>query len=65
MVSVSAANTRSVKSAQLLAADSARAVNSAQQPNRVKLAMLNVTANGAGQWQIELPPHSVATIQFA
>ncbi|MEO8395702.1 MAG: alpha-L-arabinofuranosidase C-terminal domain-containing protein, partial [Chloroflexota bacterium] len=64
-VSLSAPNTRSVKAAQLLSADSPRAVNSAQQPDQVKLAALDVAANGAGQWRIELPPHSVATIQFA
>ena len=61
-IRLSAANTHSVRSAQLLAADSPRAVNSAQQPNQVKLVALNVDADGAGQWRLELPPHSVATI---
>ncbi len=64
-VRLSAANTRSVRSAQLLAADNPRAVNSAQQPDQVKLAVLNVGADGVGQWRLELPPHSVATLQFA
>jgi alpha-N-arabinofuranosidase len=53
-----------VVSASLLAADDPRAQNSASQPDRVKLVSLNVGGD-AGAWTLELPPHSMATIQFA
>lgn len=56
---------KAVAQAAILAADSPRAVNSAAQPDRVKPAALAVAADGAGQWVVELPPHSLATIQFA
>lgn len=59
------AGTKQVTRAQLLTADSPRAVNSAQTPDRVALSALNVSADGVGQWRIELPPHSLATVQFA
>jgi alpha-N-arabinofuranosidase len=51
--------------ASVLASDSPRAVNSASQPDAVKLAPLSVVSLGAGNWQVSLPPHSMATIQFA
>ena len=54
-----------VNGGQLLSADSPRAVNDEQAPDRVKLVPLAVEADGAGQWRIELPPHSIATVQFA
>lgn len=54
-----------VQGAQVLSADSARAVNSAENPNAVKLAELTVGVDGATTWRVELPPHSVATIHFA
>src|SRR5439155_389604 len=60
-----APGTKSVSQAAVLAADSPRAVNSASQPDRVKPAPLSVASLGAGRWQVELPPHSVATIQFS
>jgi alpha-L-arabinofuranosidase len=50
--------------AQLLSADSPRAVNSAQDPERVTLAPLTVENLASGKWRVNLPPHSVATIQF-
>jgi alpha-N-arabinofuranosidase len=53
-----------VVGAVLLAADDPRAQNSAQQPENVKPVSLNV-GGSAGQWKIELPAHSMATIQFA
>ncbi len=53
-----------VVSAQILASDSARDGNSADQPDHVKLADLKVSADGS-QWRVELPPHSVATVVWA
>lgn len=64
-VVVSAAGMSRVASAKLLAADSPRAVNSAQDPNRVQVTSLEVGAAGAGLWRIELPAHSIATVQLA
>lgn len=61
-VSLSAPGTTSVSDARLLAADSPRAINSAAQPDRVKTVALTVHADGAGQWRVELLPHSAATI---
>ncbi|MFN8373864.1 MAG: alpha-L-arabinofuranosidase C-terminal domain-containing protein [Anaerolineae bacterium] len=55
----------SVSSAQLLAADSPRAVNSVQNPNAVTPTALTVSADGPQRWRVELPPHAMATIQFA
>ncbi len=54
-----------VAQATVLAADSPRAQNSAHTPDRVALAPLAVQADGAGVWRIELPPHCMATVQFA
>ncbi len=48
---------------ELLAADSPRAVNSADAPDRVAPAALSVARDGDG-WRVELPPHSIATIVF-
>ena len=64
-VVVNIAGTKQIDRAQLLTADSPRAVNSAEAPDRVTLSPLNVIAEGANQWRIELPPHSLATVQFA
>lgn len=50
--------------AQILTADSPRAVNSAASPDAVKPAALQVQPDGADRWCVELPPHSVATIVF-
>lgn len=49
-------------SAQIVTADSPRAMNSADDPDRVVAAPLQVARDGAGHWCIELPPHSVATV---
>ena len=57
--------TSRVVSARLLAADDPRAVNSAAQPDRVAPAALNIGADGANTWRVELPPHSMATVEFA
>ncbi len=51
--------------AQVLGADSPRLQNSIAQPNQVQLADLTVTADGSNQWRIELPAHSMATVEFA
>jgi alpha-L-arabinofuranosidase len=64
-VSLIASSTSSVAQALLLAADDPRATNSASHPDRVKPVALPVHASGAEQWQIELPPHSMATVQLA
>ncbi len=48
-------------SGQLLAADSPRATNSVDEPNRVAPMPLNVPRDGAG-YRVELPPHSLATV---
>ncbi len=64
-VSLNAPSTHRVVSALLLTADDPRAVNSADAPDRVTPVELLVHANGTERWKIELPPHSLATIQFA
>jgi alpha-N-arabinofuranosidase len=52
-------------SGQLLSGDSPRAINTADQPDRVKLSPCDVSVDGAGHWRVELPPHSMATIVFS
>lgn len=64
-VTLSVPGSARVVQAKLLASDDPRAVNSANQPDRVKLVDLNVSADGASQWKVELPAHAVATIMFA
>jgi alpha-N-arabinofuranosidase len=49
----------------LLTGDSPRAVNTADKPDQVKLADWGANPDGAGRWQLELPPHSVGTIEFS
>jgi alpha-L-arabinofuranosidase len=49
-------------SAQILAAGSPRAANSAGQPNQVAPAALAVARDGADGWRVELPPHALATV---
>jgi alpha-N-arabinofuranosidase len=49
---------------QILAADSPRAVNSADAPDRVAPTALGVTRDGQDGWRVELPPHALATIRF-
>jgi alpha-N-arabinofuranosidase len=50
---------------QLLTAANPRAQNSADEPDRVALATLAVTGNARDGWRIDLPPHAIATVQFA
>jgi len=54
--------TTGVRFGQVLAADSPRAVNSVSAPDRVKPAELPVHLVTTAVWQVELPPHSIATI---
>ncbi len=54
-----------VVKARILAGDSPRAQNSIEKPDQIKLADLSVTADGSNQWRIELPAHSMATIEFS
>jgi len=51
--------------AQLLTADSPRAQNSADAPDAVAPVPLPVGGDAATGWHIELPPHAIATLQFA
>jgi alpha-N-arabinofuranosidase len=64
-VTLTAPGTQGVVSAHLLAGDDPRAANSLQQPDRVRPITLPVSEDGAGHWRIELPPHSMATVQFS
>jgi alpha-L-arabinofuranosidase len=64
-VTLKVPSTAHVESALILAADSPRAVNSFQQPDRVKPATIAVHADGKAAWRVELPPHSVTTIRFS
>ncbi len=64
-ITLNATGCNRVNSAQVLTGDSPRATNSAQHPDNVKVSALNVGADGANVWRVELPPHSMATIQFA
>lgn len=50
---------------QILTADSPRDMNSADNPDRVKTRALPVSVDSGNVLRVELPPHSVATIQFA
>jgi alpha-N-arabinofuranosidase len=49
---------------QMLTADSPRASNSAEQPDRVAPVRLPITADGRGAWRVEMPPHTLATMLF-
>jgi alpha-N-arabinofuranosidase len=49
---------------QILTADSPRATNCADEPDRVALAPLTVTAEGRRACRVQLPPHSMATLQI-
>ncbi len=54
-----------VSSSRLLAADSPDAVNTPADPNRVSPRHLVVESQGSGSYSTVLPPHSMATIEFA
>jgi alpha-N-arabinofuranosidase len=64
-VTLVAPSTTRVVRAQILSSATAYDVNSAQDPRRVALSDLAVQADGSGQWRVEMPAHSVATIQFS
>ena len=53
---------KAVAQATILAADSPRAVNSAEAPDRVAPRALEVQRDGADGWRLELPPHALATV---
>jgi alpha-N-arabinofuranosidase len=63
-VQISLSGNLSQPTGQILSASSPREINSADNPDRVKLATLPVNVASGGVIQVELPPHSVATIQF-
>jgi alpha-N-arabinofuranosidase len=63
-VELSVGNSASQAAGQILAASSPRDMNSADDPQRVTLAALKVQSNG-DKLRIDMPPHSVATVQFA
>lgn len=50
--------------AQLLTAASPRDQNSADDPDRVAPVPLAASGNARDGWQMDLPPHSLATVQF-
>ncbi len=52
-------------SAQIVAAESAEAMNTADDPNHVQAKPLEVHPDGTDGWSVELPPHAVATLMFA
>jgi alpha-L-arabinofuranosidase len=64
-VKLMVSGTASVTQAQILSGDSPRAGNSIAHPANVKSVAMDVHAAGADQWRLELPPHSMVTIQFA
>lgn len=49
---------------QLLSADDPRATNTPEQPEAVAPRALEVHADGTQGWRVELPPHSLATLQI-
>jgi alpha-L-arabinofuranosidase len=51
--------------ASVLTADSPRAVNSVDRPDRVKPRVLRVEADGWQACRLELPPHSMATLRVS
>jgi alpha-N-arabinofuranosidase len=51
--------------ADVLAADTPAAMNSAAEPERVRPRPLEVAAEGRAACRIELPPHSMATLRLA
>ncbi len=50
--------------AAVLTADTPRAVNSADDPERVVPAVLEVRADGPGRWRLAMPPHAMATVRI-
>ncbi|MGA3057339.1 MAG: alpha-L-arabinofuranosidase C-terminal domain-containing protein [Candidatus Limnocylindrales bacterium] len=63
VVSIRAAGT--VSSSSVLTADSPNAVNTPADPDRVSPRALAVESQGPGSCVTTLPPHSMATIEFA
>jgi alpha-L-arabinofuranosidase len=63
-VTLDLADVTQIRNALLLSADAPNSVNSLSDPERVKLRSVQVSKDGNG-WRIELPAHSVATIEFS
>ena len=57
--------TGSVASSRVLSATSANAVNTPAEPDKVALRSLTVASTSPGWYSATLPPHSMATIEFA
>ncbi|CAA9530903.1 MAG: GH51 [uncultured Thermomicrobiales bacterium] len=51
-------------SARVLAANDPAAQNSIERPDAVIPAPLAVASDGPGRWRVEVPPHSLATVEF-
>jgi len=51
-------------SARILTADRPNAVNSLEAPDRVRPVDLSVARDGTDSWRIDLPAHSMATVQI-
>jgi len=64
-VSLATSGLTKVVKARILAADSPHTQNTIEKPDQIKLADLSVQPDGSNQWRIELPAHSIATIEFA
>jgi len=54
-----------VVSSWLLTADTPNAVNDLANPERVSPQRLAVDGSRAGRYNVTLPPHSMATVEFA
>ena len=54
-----------VSSSWLLTAESSNAVNDLASPERVSPRRLAVEISGTGRCTVTMPPHSMATIEFA
>lgn len=63
-ISINTSSDLNQASAQMLTADSPRAFNSSDAPDRVKPGELRVGPDRVGNWRVELPPHTLATVVF-
>ena len=61
-VRITCADAPDQASGQILTGDSPRAVNSLRQPEAVAPAAHPVRSDGRGEWLVDLPAHSMATI---
>jgi alpha-N-arabinofuranosidase len=63
-VHITGTGTHRQLSGRLLAADSPNAANSSAKPDHITPVSLTAYADGGDAWRVELPPHSMATIQL-